>query len=601
MPGSGMDPRTSYQQRRDAAAVELKALDARSALLANLRTLFFLAALVLAGITVFKPLPSWGWFAAGGSMAVYVLLARVHDRVVRREERARMRLSLNERGLARLDGGWHKFPERGDRFLDPAHLYAPDLDVFGQGSLFQLIDETATRAGEEQLAGWLSTPSPIDQVRARQGAVKELAPQLDFRQSLVIESRLAARAKADAGRFIAWAESPPLLDSVRWALPLAFALPLLTAALYFFEGQGPIPPAAYWAGIFLQLGVIGATRGAMARYWDLVSLGESGFVRFEGTFGVLESQRFEHPLLVKLRAGLDTSGPPVSARMHAFSRRYGFGELRQSGQFHAVINLLLLWDLHALFALERWRKVNGAHVRRWFEALAQVEATAALAGFAHDRPGYAFPELVDEGVRFEARAMGHPLLEKPVLNDVSLVGPGAGWLITGSNMSGKTTLLRAMGLNAVMAQAGMPVCAQSLKLSQLSVLTSMRVKDSLERGVSYFYAEVQRIKAVLDGAAAARGRALFLLDELLLGTNARERQIASREVLRLLLEQGAIGAVTTHDLALTESAGAGVRNVHFRDQLIDGKMAFDYQLREGVVDTTNALRVLALAGIALQH
>ncbi len=301
---------------------------------------------------------------------------------------------------------------------------------------------------------------------------------------------------------------------------------------------------------------------------------------------------------------MEVQGPPVSERFRRFGRLYGFAELRQSGQLHAVINLLLLWDVHWLFRLEAWRRVNGKQVRGWFSALAELEALSSLAGLAHDRPGFVFPTLVAGEPRFEARALGHPLLDRPVRNHVSLSGGGRALLITGSNMSGKTTLLRAIGVSAVMAQAGLPCCAEALTVSELRVLTSMRVTDSLERGVSYFYAEVKRMKAVLDAAAEAKGRALFLLDELLLGTNTRERQIASRELLRLLLATGASGAITTHDLSLAElenEAPSQVKNVHFRDLVEDGKMTFDYQLREGVVDSTNALRVLRQAGIEVRE
>jgi DNA mismatch repair ATPase MutS len=241
-------------------------------------------------------------------------------------------------------------------------------------------------------------------------------------------------------------------------------------------------------------------------------------------------------------------------------------------------------------------------VRRWFDALAELEALAAFATFAFERPELSFPELSPSGPLFEAKGLGHPLLESPVRNDVALLRPGEALLVTGSNMSGKTTLLRAVGTNALLAQAGAPCCAERLRLSPLEILTSMRVKDSLERGVSYFYAEVQRLKLLLDRAQAAKGQALFLLDEILLGTNTRERQIASREVIQLLLKTGAVGAVSTHDLTLAsleEESEGRVRNVHFRDHLEGEQMVFDYLLRPGVVATTNALRVLELAGIPI--
>jgi DNA mismatch repair ATPase MutS len=277
--------------------------------------------------------------------------------------------------------------------------------------------------------------------------------------------------------------------------------------------------------------------------------------------------------------------------------------VRQSGQLHPVLNLLTLWDTHTLFALERWRRAHGSQVRGWFDALAQLEAISGLAGLAFDRPTWMWPTVEEGGPRVLARGLGHPLLAESVRNDVALEGPAEALLITGSNMSGKTTLMRALGLNTVVALAGGPVCAETFDVTPLQVLTCMRVRDSLEQGVSYFYAEVRRLKLVLDAAAASRGQVLFLLDEILTGTNTRERQLASRQVLRLLLESGAIGCITTHDLSLAELAGefpGRVHNVHFRDTVVEGQMHFDYRLREGVVDTTNALRVMALAGIPVR-
>jgi DNA mismatch repair ATPase MutS len=269
---------------------------------------------------------------------------------------------------------------------------------------------------------------------------------------------------------------------------------------------------------------------------------------------------------------------------------------------HPIINALTLWDLLVLFRIDRWREENGKGVRLWFESLAELEALSSFAAWHFERPEDAFPEIDDGPVHVEAVALGHPLLEAPVRNDVQLRGPGHAWVITGSNMSGKTTLMRATGLNVVMALAGLPVCAKEMKVSRVQVLTSMRVKDSLERGVSYFYAEVQRIKTVLDTAKTHRDHCLFFLDELFMGTNAKERQIASKQLLTMLLDLGAAGAVTTHDLSICELAGERpetIRNVHFRDEMKGGEMTFDYTLREGVVQTTNALEVLRRAGVQI--
>jgi hypothetical protein len=593
-------PHRTYTERRAAAESRLAELDRVSARYANLRGVTFLAAAVVSGLILFGRLPRAGWWAVLGAVVVYIVLAVLHNGVFRREARERLYVTLNERGLARLSGAWREFTERGERFLSSSHLYAPDLDVFGQASLFQLLNETATRAGEERLASWLSAPAPAEEVVARQGAAQELAAHVDFRQELCVEARVVSREKANPGQFIQWAERGPTLESIRWSRPVALLLPPTTVALYVLGQLAVLPGWLWWVGLLLQLGVVVATRAVLRQMDESLSAGEHGFVRYAPLFERIERQELRHPLLQRLQSGLQRAGEPsISTHFHRFSRLYSFVEFKRH-QFHPVVNLLTLWDIHALFALEHWRARHGHEVRGWFEALAELEALTCLAGFAHDRPDFTWPTLVAEGPRVEAKALGHPLLDAPVLNDVSLPGPRHALLITGSNMSGKTTLMRALGTNAVLALTGAPVRARELTLSPLQVLTSMRVKDSLERGVSYFYAEVQRIKAVLDAAAAAKGQALFLLDEILLGTNTRERQIASREVLRLLLGTGACGAVTTHDLslaALADEPGMSVVNVHFRDHLEDGKMVFDYQLRPGVVDTTNALRVLRMAGV----
>ncbi|MBE4748596.1 DNA mismatch repair protein MutS [Corallococcus sp. ZKHCc1 1396] len=599
-PPESSSPHRTYTDRRAAAQADLTVLDRISARYANLRTVAFVVAAGIALLTLLGRLPKPWWWAAAGALVVYGLLAVLHHQVFLKEQRARLFVQLNERGLARLEGGWHAFKDTGERFLTATHLYATDLDVFGQGSLFQLINETATRAGEERLASWLSAPASADTVVTRQGAARELAPRVDFRQELCVDARVVAKEKADPELFIQWAESGPSLDAVRWSRPLALLLPPVTLALFILGTVGVIPDSLVWIGLFAQLGVAVATRATLKRMDEAVERGERGFVRYAALFERVEQQSFEHPRLKQLQAGLNPGkGPPVSSLFQRFSRLYSLIEFKRH-QFHPVVQWLTLWDIHALFALENWRAAHGRDVRQWFEGLAELEALCCLGGLAHDRPAFTWPELEAQGPRMEATALGHPLLDAPVPNDVSLPGPRHALLITGSNMSGKTTLMRAMGANVVLALAGAPVCAASLRLSPMQVLTSMRVKDSLERGVSYFYAEVQRLKMVLDAAQAAHGQALFLLDEILLGTNTRERQIASREVLRLLLAAGTCGAVTTHDLSLAvlaDEKASHVVNVHFRDHLEDGKMVFDYQLRQGVVSTTNALRVLRLAGV----
>ncbi len=595
----------TYAQRVATAKASLAQLDARGGLFANLRLATFLIAAVLLLVTIFGKLPSWGFLAALGTMIVYAVLAVRHAKVIREERRVKTVLLLNERGLQRLAGKWRDFPSQGEKYRVDGHLYVGDLDVFGHGSLFQRLDETSTQAGEKLLAGWLSTPTKSAAlIVERQKALAELAALIDFRQTLVSETRQVAAQKADPSRFIRWVENGSSISSLKWAFMLAHVLPLVTFGLWVGVQLRLLQDWAPYLGLGLQIAVVVITSPKLAEMYAQLAMGEQGFVQFEHTFEAIDGQAFTDPLLSRLKTGLATGGPPVSQRLKAFERLHGFASLRSAKEVHWLVNALLLWDLHFLFRIERWRSELGAGVRGWFDSLSQLEALSSLATWAYENPTYAWPEVDDGPVHFEGIALGHPLLDQPVRNDLILDGPGTAVVITGSNMSGKTTLMRAMGLNTVIALAGIPVCATSLKLSVVQVLTSMRVKDSLERGVSYFYAEVQRIKALLDVAKGNPGKTLFLLDELLMGTNTRERQIASRELMRMLLSTGASGALTTHDLSLTELAsypGVKVRNVHFRDQEKDGNMTFDYVLREGVVETTNALEVLRRAGVDIKE
>lgn len=594
-----MTAREEYLRRRGELSAQLEALDARGSLLANLRSVAFLAGAGLALATTFGQVSSAsGWWATGAGFALFAVLAVIHAKVIAQEKAVSLRRDLNLRGLARLDGTWRAFPDTGERFAQAEHPFAADLDVFGKASLFQRLDETATRAGQELLARWLSAPlqgATAQSVKDRQEAVAELAPLVDFRQALVTEARVAGGSRADLEKFLAWTEGPPLLAKIRWAFPLAHVLPLVTVALYLFAPEG-----AAALGLLLQLAVIGLTRTALGRLWAGATQGESGFVQFSQTFAAIDAQRFTAPLLRTLKAGTEAAGPKVSQRFESYGRVMGFAILKNAPQLHWLLNLLTLWDLHFLFRLEAWRVREAQGARAWFESLAQLEALSCLAAYALEAEGTCWPQLDDGPIHLEASGLKHPLLDEAVGNPVSLEGPGVGLVITGSNMSGKTTYLRAVGLAAVMAWVGLPVRAASMRVGRAQPFCSMRVKDSLERGVSYFYAEVLRIKTLVAFAQAHPQQTLFLLDELFMGTNARERQVASKAIVQLLLGAGGSGGITTHDLTMTELAtapGLTVRNVHFRDEVRSDTMAFDYTVREGVASTTNALKVLRANGV----
>lgn len=602
MGSTSPSPEGTYQRLRERALAEERRLDRIGLALANLRLALFLGALAVAGLSAWGKLPRKALWAAGALFAGFAAAAVAHDRALARQARERERAAVNERGLARLAGRSAEFPERGDAHLSPDHPYARDLDLFGPASLFQHLDATGTHFGDAALASWLCAPAPIPEVLERQGAVADLAGRLELRQALEIEGRLLATHKPNPAPLLAWAESPPPARSAlfRWA-PLA--LPPLTLALYLLGLLGVVPTSYVYLPLVMQVSVFALTARSCQSLFNRVSRPSERLLDWKAIFSAVEGQRLESPRLRALSERLRTEGAPPSAEMKRLARAAAFADVRIQPLIHLPLNALTLWDLHWAAAMDRWQARCGRRVRGWFEVLGELEALSSLAGFSFENPSFPFPTFAPDGPRLAAEDLGHPLIHasRRVGNDVALPSPGTALLITGSNMAGKTTLLRTLGVNAVLAQAGAPVCARSLHLSPLQVASSMRVEDSLAKGLSLFYAELKRLKAVLDRCSA--GPALFLLDEMLQGTNTAERQAASRAILRHLVDRGAIGAVATHDLGLTDleaSTSGRIRNVHFTDSIEGGQMRFDYRMHPGVVSTTNALALLRQVGIEVE-
>lgn len=586
---------------REATRSRLAALGRHSWLVANARLVVFVVAAGLGVGWLTDRLGAWSPYAAVAAIVAYVVLIFVHRGVDDRERRARAAIAYDDRLLARADGSWHKAPRNGATYLRPGHPYARDLDIFGSASLFQLLNETPTRTGEERLASWLSQPADGKTIAMRQASVKALTGKLAFRRELVVAAAAEGDDKVDPSSLTRWAADRSLtLAAVSWARLIPFVLVPVTLVTYFLSRDHIVPRLVPIIAFAVQLVIAGIVRGPLSAFFNGMAVADRGLARLRATFARLEAEPMDEAHLVELRRGGSRVAASVALKKLDFW--YGFAEARRS-QLGPVLNVLFLWDLVMLFRIADWRDRFGGHVADWVSGLSEIEALAALAGFAAEHPAAVYPQIEERDPVIEATNLAHPLLAQPVANDVSIRGGGHALLLTGSNMSGKSTMLRAVGVNVVLALAGAPVIAASMRVAVLQLATSMRVEDSLERGVSFFYAEVQRLKLVLDVARENPGRCCFLLDELLLGTNTRERQIASREIVGRLLETGGIGVITTHDLDLTtleaETEGRVV-NAHFRDLLAEGKMAFDYKLRPGIVDTTNALKVLELAGIPVR-
>jgi hypothetical protein len=590
------DPRAEYAVRRNTHAGEAASLRRLEGRISNLR------------LAVFAALAACAWLVLGAGRLPLVALAPPagafaallvwHDRVIRRRERDERAAEFYERGLARIEHRFAGTGEPGERHREPHHPYAEDLDLFGRGSLFELLCTARTQAGEDLLAEWLLTPAAPEAARARQGGVAELRGRLDLREDMALLGADVRAAALRAPALRAWGEAPPVLQArlPRILAPILVTFTLAGLAAFFLTAAGPIPflfagavQAGYAASLRRRVRAVVASVDAPNRDLDLLA----------GLIERLERERFETPLLSRLRGALDTGGVAASRRIASLHRRVELLDARRN-QFFAPIGALLLWTTQLALTVEAWRTSCGGALGRWIEALAELEALASLSGYAYEHPDHVFPELVQGDARFEGRGLGHPLLapEVCVRNDVVLGDDHRILVVSGSNMSGKSTLLRTVGVNTVLAQAGAPVCAEALRLSPLTVGASIRVVDSLQEGASHFYAEILRIRKVM--ALADAGPALFLLDEIFHGTNSHDRGIGAEAVLRGLLERGALGLVTTHDLALAKVADTlapRVANVHFEDHVEDGRIAFDYRMRPGVVRKSNALALMRAVGL----
>jgi MutS domain V len=537
---------------------------------------------------------SFVWLIA--PVIAYIGLDIAHVRALRSLERCARVIAFYERGVARLDNRWMGTGETGAVFLDPAHPYARDLDVFGKGSLFEQLCTARTCAGQEILAEWLLHAASLEEIRSRQEGVTELRPRLDLREELAIFAG-GVRSRVRPEALIGWAEGPAVLKP----LPAQVGASVLTAVWIFslvmwvVWGHWELTLVSSVANLIFHSRFrtrAGKIFSAEQFEEDLELLG--------GVLALVEGEKFSAAKVVKLQAVLKEAGVLPSQSIGKLRRLVTSLESRRN-LVVVVVDPFVLWSSWTAFAIEVWRQKFGSAIRHWLATVGEMEALTALAGYAYEHPGDIFPEFTEEGAQFEAEGLAHPLLPESqgVRNDLSLGREMRLLIISGPNMAGKSTLVRAVGINAVLAQCGAPVRARRLRLSRLQVAACICVLDSLQGGVSRFYAEITRLKLI---AELARGPlpVLFLLDELLSGTNSHDRRIGAEAVVKSLTACGAMGLVTTHDLALTlmvEDMQQPAGNFHFQDRVENGELHFDYRLAPGIAKSSNALKLMRSIGL----
>lgn len=593
-----LEPRLEYANRLDSRLNLLSAKDRLHQNIGNMKLVVVVCGLLLAYLSLSRNLFPSSWLLI--LIAGYLTLAFWHELILRAKTRATTAADYYRNGIARIEDRWAGTGQTGDRFRTEDHVYAEDLDLFGKGSLFELLSAARLPMGENRLADWLSRPSPKPAVLARQELISELRQKLDLRESLAVTGE-SLRVRLDPASLVGWSEQAPgLPGNVCRGLVLVLAVAALATGVYYFFSFMVWP---FLLVLSLEVGIRWKLQKRAEALLDGVASNAEGLVLFANILELLEKESFASPQLQKLCAPLKEHPKPASQIIRGLARIVYWIDARHSLLAH-LVDLPFLYTLQVAFAAEAWRRRWGAGMRAWVDVTAEMEALLSLATYSFEHPADPFPNFVeDSSPTFIGEALGHPLVPdaKCVRNSVRLDSETRLMLVSGSNMSGKSTLLRTIGVNAVLAMAGAPIRGNSLHLSPLNIGTCIRRTDSLQQGRSGFYTEILQIRRVFQ-LTEDLTTLLFLFDELLEGTSSKDRRIGAEGLLKSLLKRRAIGVVTTHDLALTEitdSSDGQIRNMHFEDQVEDGKMHFDHKLREGIIAKSNALELMRLMGFEI--
>jgi hypothetical protein len=552
------------------------------------------------------------WYVAALLGIVFTVVTVYHNRVRDSLTRNALLMEIKQVHIARIHLDWERIPP-GDPATSPipGHPFETDLDITGERSLHRLLDCAVTQEGSERLKSWLLSARPDrDLIKRRQALVRELKDHYVFRDKLQL---LSAVARSNTGRrslwnskiLVDWLARDERKDSLLPTVVVLSMLSVLNITCIVLASFHLIPPI--WPLTFLiYAGAMIMKQARIATAWDELQELEKALTHFQVVFAYLESRSYHNtPGLAQICAAFAEEGKQPSHEIRRLGRVAAALGLRTNPVLSILVHLFVPWDFIFTHQLELVKREIAGLLPRWLDAWYELEALNSLANFAYLNPRYKFPELLAETGRMVARELGHPLLkpESKVCNDFELDHDRRIVILTGSNMAGKSTFLRTIGVNLVLAYAGAPVNAEQLQASLFRIFTCIKVSDSVQDGLSYFYAEVKRLQALLAATEVDDPLpVLFLIDEIFRGTNSRERLIGSRSYIRTLAQGTSVGLVATHDLELIKLADEieGVVNQHFREEAYDGRMVFDYRLRSGPCPTTNALTIMRLEGLPVE-
>ncbi len=598
-----MSSQEIFSSKASAANEAFTKLSKDHRIIATIRVILFLTAVILiiffanmkmlsgiAAVVLLFPLP-------------FGLLVKRHNKVAYDRDQAKYIKQINEQELQILKGDLGGLRE-GAEFIDKTHPYAYDLDVFGRNSLYQLVNRSSTPSGAKILANWLKNPVKKDKVAARQEAVKELREAVDWRQEFQASGMHEADEKQDVNALVKWLEEPPRVMNDSIIKAVSFILPTITIGLLLFTLFTDL-------SFYYVVGMLAINGWVLKKYLIYIqditnhtAANMSLLKSYGALIKMIEDSSYSSSEIQKIQHEFKHDEFKASQAMLKLQKTLDFLNGR-ANMFYLFLNSILLFDIHLLLATEKWKKNNKANVSHWFEAIGQLEALCSLAGFSYSNPGYIFPVISDKAASIKVKSLGHPLIlnQERVTNNLDLENTGTIALITGSNMSGKSTFLRTVGVNVVLGLCGAPVCAKEAEISYMQVFTGMRTEDNLEEHVSSFYAELKRIQSLLKMVENEEVTILFMLDEILKGTNSKDRHKGAAALIRQLAKTNSFGFVSTHDLELgdMEQELPGVKNYSFNSSIEGDEIIFNYRLEKGLCRSFNASKLMEKIGIDMSN
>lgn len=533
---------------------------------------------------------------------VFGILLRKHQKIAFKKNIAQNLSLINEGEVLRLEGNLNKF-DGGDRFTIENHPYAIDLDVFGKNSLFQLLSRCTTESAKRLLAGWLNEAASKEEIILRQDAVKELVPLLAWRQEFQASGMFYEDKESTIHTLLTWLSVPPYFASKTAYKLAAYLLPIITIAAITFYFLGYVHYLAPLAAILINIWVMRKAMPLAAATQEQTYESIKSLKAYEAMIEKMEKQSFQSQKLTSLQKLFAHEGFSAREEIRKLGTVLDWLNSRNNA-FYFLFNIIFLIDIHLLVIAEKWKMRTSVDISQWFDAISEIEVLNSLAGLAYANPGYAFPALSNQNHYYQAENIGHPLLKSHarITNDFSFAGKGKIIVLTGSNMSGKSTFLRTLGTNAILAFMGSVVCASNFEIGHFQLFTSMRTVDSLEENVSSFYAELRRLKQML-GAINETTPVFFMLDEILKGTNSHDRHKGAAALIRQLGTKNALGIVSTHDLELGSLANESedIYNYNFSSTIQGDEIIFDYKLHEGICESFNASKLMQIMGIEIEN